>query len=101
MSKSKTKISAKDQWNKIQKINSKNVELNTDKLYYIVSMKWYTQWQEFINGGANPGAIDNLDIVSDETAKSNSPQLKMNLQENMDYKILSSEEWHKFHEWYL
>lgn len=99
MSKGKVKISAKDQWNKIQKIANKEVELNPDKLYYIISMKWFSQWKDFVNGGSRPGAIDNSDIISDETIKSNSPQLKMNLQENIDYNILSSEEWHKLHKW--
>ncbi|KAK1306188.1 Ubiquitin carboxyl-terminal hydrolase 9 [Acorus calamus] len=83
-------------------------------LYYLVSSRWWSQWQKYVQVDENteqssievimdvpcrPGEIDNSLLV-DSNGESNEPVLRSFLQEMLDYVLVPEEVWKKLHEWY-
>ncbi len=61
---------------------------------YLVNAKWYEQFKKFINGrqvAQNPGPIDNNELFI--SSKDDLIELRKNLLENLDYKIMKEEAW--------
>lgn len=94
-------MSAKDEWKKISSIQAKNTSLRLDKKYFVISKLWYSEWKDYATGitSEKPGKIDNTPILTPETKDKNNPQLQLNLQEDVDYIIISEKEWDYLHDW--
>ena len=90
---------------------AQNNEMHVGDSYYVISAKWLNGWETYArsinnnNGkadedefGARPEEIDNEPITSD--ASSNIVLLKENLQEKLDYKLLTEAAWKLLQGWY-
>jgi len=77
---------------------------------FICYCRWYTRWQRFVgllteefrsgepSEVTRPGPIDNHDIIDSESDASD-PQLRMMLEEGVDYTLVPQEVWRKLVKW--
>lgn len=95
------KLSPKDEWKKISKIQAKNTSLDINRRYFVISKQWYDNWKEYATNESSerPNKIDNKHLLSPETVDKNNPQLTLGLQEDIDYKIITEKEWDFLHAW--
>ncbi|CAI9100997.1 OLC1v1038211C1 [Oldenlandia corymbosa var. corymbosa] len=103
-----------------QKANS---EVREGDTYYVLSTKWYLNWQKYTSTGQQPffppddheqrepssstvpaqrpGPIDNSDIIdSDQRDADDDPQLRRTKLEGRDYVLLPEEAWERLYSWY-
>ncbi|VYS62217.1 unnamed protein product [Arabidopsis thaliana] len=85
--------------------------LKQGNLYFVISKRWYTSWQEYVENSANecssgesseaprPGPIDNHDIIESDS-DINDPQLRRLLVEGENYVLVPKQVWKKLVEWY-
>ncbi|AEE31532.1 ubiquitin-specific protease 11 [Arabidopsis thaliana] len=91
--------------------NEAEADLKEGNLYFVISNRWYTRWQRFVgllteefrsgepSEVTRPGPIDNHDIIDSESDASD-PQLRMMLEEGVDYTLVQQEVWRKLVKWY-
>uniref|UniRef100_A0A1J3K0G5 Ubiquitin carboxyl-terminal hydrolase n=1 Tax=Noccaea caerulescens TaxID=107243 RepID=A0A1J3K0G5_NOCCA len=85
--------------------------LKEGNLYFVISKRWYTSWQKYVEQPANecssgkpseaprPGPIENHDIIENGNDTSD-PQLRRLLVEGEDYVLVPEEVWKRLVEWY-
>ncbi|KAG7599055.1 Peptidase C19 ubiquitin carboxyl-terminal hydrolase [Arabidopsis suecica] len=91
--------------------NEAEADLKEGNLYFVISNRWYTRWQRFVglvteefpsgetSEVTRPGPIDNHDIIDSESDASD-PQLRIMLEEGVDYILVPQQVWRKLVEWY-
>ncbi|KAG5593506.1 hypothetical protein H5410_044020 [Solanum commersonii] len=108
----------------IQELISKaESNLKQGNLYYVISNRWFMDWQRYIrkplgayqfnehateslpsllpNSANRPGRIDNSNIIIREAdSGDDDPQLLRTLEEGRDYVLVPQEVWEKLSEWY-
>ncbi|EOA37360.1 hypothetical protein CARUB_v10011117mg, partial [Capsella rubella] len=92
-------------------ISEAEADLKEGNLYFVISNRWYTSWKRFVgllteeilskepSEARRPGPIDNYDIIESEN-KASDPQLRMMLEEGVDYALVPQKVWTKLVEWY-
>lgn len=96
-------------------IRSSEASIKEGDLYYLVSHRWWMEWQEYVdldqsddnsNEGIfciprRPGEIDNSNLLLNESVvEGNELDLKRSLQEGEDYSLVPQDAWKKLLEWY-
>lgn len=76
--------------------------LAVGQAHYIIESSWLKTWVAYSKAkppnSSKPGAIDNNPII-DQSSPKNDLQLKPNLQEHVDYDVVTEPEWKLFVEW--
>ena len=75
-----------------------------DKIYYILSSRWWKQWKEYVSfdylseGKPLPTAMDNFSIIEKDDPPGQE-RLKKSCMENYDFLVVGQETWENLQEW--
>jgi ubiquitin carboxyl-terminal hydrolase 4/11/15 len=81
----------------IEDIVFSKAPINAGDTYYIISKKWFRDWESFVqapDSGDAPGPIDNQSLISDGDT------LRIAAEEYRDYELIAEEAWNLLYQWY-